>query len=964
MTVKSPRRIRKDLEEAQNRTRLLVEVLRNNESEQRWGLGEECAKAAHLLEKILRENEIPQDYKVAVIGRFKAGKSSFVNELLGRRLAGEDTNPETAAITTFRAGPRVVATVNIVDLNTWEELKARHKQDAADPEAQRVANWFKFATKDQRTSVSAQGEQFDLDSIERAHLKKDNQPLIITMSTSSDAESERKAAAEFRRKIKEYTSGSKPHHCLVESIDIETPSPILGEGVVLVDTPGLDDTERLRVQLTKQAVQDVDAVLFLTKSGGAYGQAEKDFLLSLLRTGTVKQLVFVVTQVDQTYEQHVRDAREQDEDPEPISTRIASERMRIRAAIEATFDELASDSGSASAAKYREQLDSIEIAFTSAANHRDHVRREHVKYPLKPNDPGGMREVQETLFRTLSTESRLAATKRAIHQGTGAVLQHMLSIIDRRRLVVSGLKDREVAEQKLTTFREQFEATGRHFASVTRSDFLVLKTTLANRREIERAVSELIGHQADEVLGSYELEDAGRHWRTRRGGNWGFMLDLQTRVANRIFPKVAEQLDKQTEEFANFIVKFRQHVALLSSDAESAIARLEIGEELQLRISDSLENFLENALGSLQDLVQAEEIKIVTLLEDFVDEHVEAKITLARERVTGVWGRGTTAGQSAEVRSFYREVRSILRSAVQDHVRQRFMSFASHLMAEGDSLAEKSLSEVRAQIDRASADIRAAAEAAIVGQKDAFERTASALANAISSGQGEIGALLSDTGLAIGANDQSPPLTQETLSQAPVVNEEGGTVGNIHGLEATSPEDQDLDRIASIRGSATELLHRYDLKSGQKGWPYTRIFASKYFARAAEAWLVDPFLALRHQRRNLTELVGALIKCAKLKTLNIVTREPDSEGLTKEAEFYSRLDKEAFELGGIRIKFSRDEETHDRFLILDNGVVFKLGRGIDLYKPVAGLGAKESGLREVRSSEIDVFGPPGMAASD
>src|SRR6188508_1709521 len=39
---------------------------------------------------------------------------------------------------------------------------------------------------------------------------------------------------------------------------------------------------------------------------------KEDFLLSLLRRGAIKQLIFVVTQVDQTYEQHVRQCRDQD----------------------------------------------------------------------------------------------------------------------------------------------------------------------------------------------------------------------------------------------------------------------------------------------------------------------------------------------------------------------------------------------------------------------------------------------------------------------------------------------------------------------------------------------------------------------------------------------------------------------------------------------------------------------------
>ena len=48
----------------------------------------------------------PARLKVAVVGRFKTGKSSFVNELLGARLASEDTNPETAAITAFAMATR------------------------------------------------------------------------------------------------------------------------------------------------------------------------------------------------------------------------------------------------------------------------------------------------------------------------------------------------------------------------------------------------------------------------------------------------------------------------------------------------------------------------------------------------------------------------------------------------------------------------------------------------------------------------------------------------------------------------------------------------------------------------------------------------------------------------------------------------------------------------------------------
>jgi hypothetical protein len=52
-----------------------------------------------------------------------------------------------------------------------------------------------------------------------------------------------------------------------------------------------------------------------------------------------------------------------------------------------------------------------------------------------------------------------------------------------------------------------------------------------------------------------------------------------------------------------------------------------------------------------------------------------------------------------------------------------------------------------------------------------------------------------------------------------------------------------------------------------------------------------------------------------------------------------------------------DHDIHDRSFTLDNGVVFKLGRGLDIYKPVAGLAARDASLRQVRPCEIDLFEP-------
>jgi hypothetical protein len=59
----------------------------------------------------------------------------------------------------------------------------------------------------------------------------------------------------------------------------------------------------------------------------------------------------------------------------------------------------------------------------------------------------------------------------------------------------------------------------------------------------------------------------------------------------------------------------------------------------------------------------------------------------------------------------------------------------------------------------------------------------------------------------------------------------------------------------------------------------------------------------------------------------------------------------------MKLTHTLDGDIHDRFVVLDNGFVFKLGRGLDLYKPVAGLAGRDPALRQTRACEIDVFTP-------
>ena len=113
------KRLRDGIEKAFGRFDLIIGALDENAGEKKWKLGKACRKARDELKALKSKYQLPDEFRVAVIGRFKAGKSSFVNELLDNKLAGEDTNPETAAITTFQYGPNVRA---VRHQHQWDSL--------------------------------------------------------------------------------------------------------------------------------------------------------------------------------------------------------------------------------------------------------------------------------------------------------------------------------------------------------------------------------------------------------------------------------------------------------------------------------------------------------------------------------------------------------------------------------------------------------------------------------------------------------------------------------------------------------------------------------------------------------------------------------------------------------------------------------------------------------------------------
>lgn len=963
--VKTPKQVRSDIRTLTTHIGQIRDALQKRADVSIAQVGKECKRTADSLAELLKSQELPENYKVAVVGRFKTGKSSFVNELLGARLASEDTNPETAAITTFRHGSVIKATISFVSRDEWEKLQVLYAEDPKHIDAHRVKMWRSFGKP--RKSKDGDEETFDLAVLEKQYLKSEGFSIQIELGN----EGTKKAETEFRRKLKEFTSGAKPHHCLVKSIDIESPAPILEEGVLLIDTPGLDDTERFRVSLTEKTVEDVDAILFLTKSGESYGQSDKDFLLSLLRKGTVKQLIVVITQVDVTYLQHVDNAEASDEDPEPLSQRIERERKRLAKELAATLNELSQDDSPAMR-RYREQLGDVEVAFTSTKLHRNGKDGKPNPCEIYTGDPGGVERLKEQLLKLLSTESRLATAAQHIAIGTRNTLLDLQSVLDTKLMAIRDIQDREVAEQKLRSFRDQFGQASERFENSVKTQVDLLAERLEERRSQHAILVENVALLAERELSTFETNDVGRHWRTRRSGYWGYMFDLQGRVANRIFPKVQLMLGEYTEKFAEFANSFEIHLHKLAGEGSRISESLEIGTSLPFDVTAKLKEALERTLQRAQDLIAAEEQRVTSLLDDFVSDEVSDRISDARSSVSDIFGTGTTRNQSAEVQRFYKEVKQLLSAALVEHLSQRCESFGTFLLEESKSAPRDALEEVQLLLEQASDNIRASAEAMIAGQKEAIEKLVAGIkrefeeilecSNRIL--LTELPAVEKVTSSKLG--ELPEPVVEDTKSTEPKSEESADTGGEITVppkaespqiiVAASSADSSDnVDWAEAVQHEATVTVARMRLRDGSTGWSFEKIFPAACLKGALHIRLIDPYLFKHHQIRNLNEFLLHVAETAQPKSVEIVTSFPPEEGQESQKRAFDNTAKDLFKNYGVQASLIHETGLHDRFLVLDHGVLFKLGRGLDIFKPAVGLAAHRAANRRVKESEIDVF---------
>ena len=851
------------------------------------------------LDETLDLARIPDYYRVAVVGRFKVGKSSFVNKLTDEKFAGVESNPETAAISLFRYADTTYAEIKFVSKDDWGELKERYNEDPNDPDVKRYAGFITFNERQQKRDKDGRPihhQKIDLAALEARWLHPGGHTHRIT----ADNWKTKEGKSNFRREIKKYTSSQEPLHYLVDRLAINSPIHLLGDNIELIDTPGLNDTERFRVRLTEDLVKEVDAILFLTTSGASYSQEDKDFIVRQLRQRQIKHLQIIATKIDATYEAIVHDAKENDDEPPSFSEFCRKEEERIRAEVRKTLDELLQSNQLADEDGYYflEQLDAVPIHLISTHYYDD-----------KDLEKSGIPAVRDRLYKILSTSQRFEHSRKVLTDRLGMVVHRLRSAFSGRLNAIEADYKPDKVRAEIAKIRAELEKKLDFFGQ----EAATLVTAMADEQKALASIVpphlDAICLLAEGVLHDLEKNDLSRSWQGKRWRHWGYLADLQAKVADLTFPKIELLLNKYIDHFR----KFSAALATQLGHFEKEVTSVEESNALSGLDPLSLAQAHQKALGEFEKLLAdhgpTERDAILKQLNDFASQEVQTRIESAKEDVHEVGGTGTTWRQNVVVSTFYGTVRQLLSSALRQHLEKHFAAFAEGLLSQAKAVYPQIKAELLSTIDE---------------RLKAIEST-----------------------LSLHTNEEKERVTKYL----------SGLLESLPTVEATK-EAQVTPKPAVPKPASSEpKQHSYKIPDGSAGFGYDRIFGP--YMHGAEAMVIeDPYIRHRHQLENFRRLCALAIASGTIKRITLHTGNSFGEDLDEADSQLETLKRDLRSQYGVQFEWSRSEKTHNREVAFSNGWVVKTDRGLDIYqKPEswASVGASDYNLRKCRQTSVDVI---------
>jgi small GTP-binding protein len=248
-------------------------------------------KIAEILEG-KKERLAHQTFTIALFGAFSAGKSSFANALLGKKVLPVSPNPTTASINRIKP---------VTDINHHEtadvQIKSEeqlfqdlfHSLSFFDENISNVEEALKIIP---RLLDEAEG-----DAKEKIHLS------FLGAFYKGFNEFKNSLGEKITVSLDDYKGyvADETKSCFVESIDLYYDCDVTRKGITLVDTPGADSINARHTGVAFEYIKNADAILFVTYYNHAFAKADREFLIQLGRvkdTFELDKMFFIVNAID------------------------------------------------------------------------------------------------------------------------------------------------------------------------------------------------------------------------------------------------------------------------------------------------------------------------------------------------------------------------------------------------------------------------------------------------------------------------------------------------------------------------------------------------------------------------------------------------------------------------------------------------------------------------------------------
>lgn len=223
------------------------------------------------------------EFHIALVGAIKAGKSTLINALLGYEYASTKVTPETAVLTKFKKSSEDYVKVSFYTSAEWDKLWKSVQESKAS------------VFMEEYSSLGAEKE-------------KNN---WLNKTEERDVCRSKKEVADM---LLGWTSSKSAKHYFVKEVEVGLKEFELPEGIVLVDTPGLDDVVKYRSDITRRYIDRANAVLVCVKSDALTGQEWATICRVFTNAGSTPEKVYIIATQRDTLNRPIENWKQQREE--------------------------------------------------------------------------------------------------------------------------------------------------------------------------------------------------------------------------------------------------------------------------------------------------------------------------------------------------------------------------------------------------------------------------------------------------------------------------------------------------------------------------------------------------------------------------------------------------------------------------------------------------------------------------